>query len=136
MIRILGIDYGERRIGLAISDPLQIIATPLKVVDRKKTPKIFQEIKDLVKEKNISTVVVGFPLTMKGTFSKQTEATVEFIEKLKELLEVPIYTVDERMTSKEAEKILIQKGIKTGHNKSAVDQTSAIIILQEYLDSK
>ena len=136
MNRIIGIDYGERRIGLAISDLLQIIATPLKVIDRKKTSNFIPEIQDIVKEKKIATVVVGLPLTMKGTFSIQTEATVEFIEKLKKLLEVPVYTIDERMTSKEAEKILIQKGIKTGHNKSAVDQTSAIIILQEYLDSK
>lgn len=136
MKRIIGIDYGERRIGLAISDPLQIIATPFKVIDRKKTPEIFPDIQEIVNEKNISTVVVGLPLTMKGTYSKQTEVTVEFIDKLKELLEVPVYTVDERMTSKEAEKILIQKGIKTGHNKSAVDQTSAIIILQDYLDTK
>ncbi len=135
MSRILGIDYGERRIGLAISDPLRIIATPLKVIDRKKSPDFFLVIREIVIEKDISTVVVGIPLTMKGTASIQTNAVTEFINELQKILNIPVTTIDERMTSKEAEKILIQKGVKTGHNKSAVDQTSAIIILQEYLDS-
>ena len=136
MNRILGIDYGERRIGLAISDSLQIIATPLDVIDRKKTPQYISIIEKIVIQRKISKIVVGLPITMKGSISKQTELTILFIESLKKSLEVPVYTVDERLSSKEAKRILIIKGVKTGHNKSSVDLIAAGIILQEYLDSK
>ena len=136
MNRILGIDYGERRIGLAISDPLQIIATPLKVIDRKITPEYISVIQKIIIERNVKKIVVGLPLTMKGSISKQTELTLLFIDSLKKSFEVPVCTIDERLSSKEAKRILISKGIKTGHNKSSVDLIAAGIILQEYLDSK
>ena len=136
MKRILGIDYGERRIGLAISDPLQIIATPLNVIDRKNTPEYISIIQKIVIERNIVKIVVGLPITMKGSISKQTELTLLFIDNLKKSLEVPVCSIDERLSSREAKRILISQGIKTGHNKSSVDLIAAGIILQEYLDSK
>ena len=83
MKKILGIDYGERRIGISISDPLQIIASPLKVIDCKKEPKYIDKIKDITISNNIDLIIVGLPLTLKGTYSKQTEKTIEFIESLK-----------------------------------------------------
>tara|TARA_Y100001935_G_scaffold155915_1_gene128433 strand:- start:1848 stop:2258 length:411 start_codon:yes stop_codon:yes gene_type:complete len=134
--KVLGIDYGDRRIGIAISDPLQIIASPLKVINCKEQQQIINEIRNITDSYNIDTVVVGLPLTLKGKHSKQTEKTIKFIENIKKNINVSTKTVDERMTSLEAEKILIQKGIKTGHNKSKIDLTAAVIILQEYLDSK
>ena len=136
MKKVIGIDYGDQRIGIAISDPLQIIASPLKVINYMGEQQIFNEIKNITDSYNIDTIAVGLPLTLKGTHSKQTEKTIKFIENLKKNINVSIKTVDERMTSKEAEKILIQKGVKTGHNKSQIDLTAAVIILQEYLDSK
>ena len=136
MKKILGIDYGERRIGISISDPLQIIATPLKVIDVKKNNQFIDEIKTISIENNVETIVVGLPLTLKGTHSKQTEKTKLFIENIKKKINVSVKMIDERLTSLEAEKILIQKGIKTGHNKEKIDLTAAVIILQEYLDSK
>ena len=136
MKKILGIDYGERRIGISISDPLQIIATPLKVIDVKKNNQFIDEIKTISIENNVETIVVGLPLTLKGTHSKQTEKTKLFIENIKKKINVSVKMIDERLTSLEAEKILIQKGIKTGHNKDKIDLTAAVIILQEYLDSK
>ena len=135
MKKILGIDYGERRIGIAISDSLKIIASPLLVLDRKKNYNYLDDIKNLIIEHDIGLIVVGLPLTLKGTISIQTEKTQDFIKELDVIVDVPIKTIDERLTSLEAEKILIQKGIKTGHNKSQIDQVSAIIILQEYLDT-
>tara|TARA_Y100001968_G_C19447162_1_gene766069 strand:+ start:3098 stop:3508 length:411 start_codon:yes stop_codon:yes gene_type:complete len=135
MKKILGIDYGERRIGIAISDSLKIIASPLLVLDRKKNYNYLDDIKNLIIEHDIGLIVVGLPLTLKGTISIQTEKTQDFIKELDLIVDVPIKTIDERLTSLEAEKILIQKGIKTGHNKSQIDQVSAIIILQEYLDT-
>ena len=136
MKKILGIDYGERRLGISVSDSLNIIALPLMVIDRKKNIKYLDKIKKLIIENDISLIVVGLPITLKGTSSIQTEKTKIFISELSKKIDKPIKTIDERLTSIEAEKILIQKGVKTGHNKSQIDQISAIIILQEYLDSK
>ena len=136
MDRILGIDYGQRRIGVSISDPLKIIAQPLNIIDQKKNINVVNEIEKIIKDKNVSSLVVGLPLNMKGKYSEQTNKTQEFILKLKTRITIPIYTIDERLTSKEATKILIKKNIKTGHNKQAVDIMSAVIILQEYLDTQ
>ena len=135
MKKVLGIDYGDRRLGIAVSDSLNIIASPLMVIDRKKNSNYLDQIKNIIIEKDISLIVVGLPITLKGTSSKQTDKTKIFIKELGAHINTPIKTIDERLTSLEAEKILIQKGIKTGHNKSQIDQISAIIILQEYLDS-
>ena len=135
MNRILGIDFGERRIGISISDSLNIIASPLMVIDRKKIIKYLDKIRSITIENDVGLIVVGLPITLKGTLSKQTEKTLNFIDELSQKVDIPIKTIDERLTSLEAEKILIQKGVKTGHNKSQIDQLSAIIILQEYLDT-
>ena len=136
MNRILGIDFGERRIGISISDSLNIIASPLMVIDREKNNDYLEEIKSITIKNNIGLIVVGLPITLKGTSSQQTEKTLAFINALSKKVDISIKTIDERLTSLEAEKILIQKGVKTGHNKSQIDQVSAIIILQEYLDTK
>ena len=135
MNKVLGIDYGERRIGIAISDSLKIIATPLTVIDRKKQ-NYLETIQQIIIENNVELIIVGLPITLKGNQSIQTNKTNIFINELLKKIDIPIQTIDERLTSQEAEKILIQKGIKTGHNKSKIDQLSAIIILQEYLDTK
>ena len=83
MSRVLGLDYGERRIGLAISDPLGIIAMPLTTIDRNKTEHLISKISEIVSEKKITSIVVGLPLTLKGHYSKQTEIVLAFINKLK-----------------------------------------------------
>ena len=134
--RILGVDYGERRIGLALSDPLQIIAKPLTIIDRVKISDYIPLISNIVSEKNITSIVVGLPLTLKGKYSKQTKIVMAFVEQLKLELEIPINCIDERLSSVTAEKLLQMQSIKTGHNKGLVDETSAAIILQEYLDSQ
>jgi len=133
--RILGLDYGERRIGIALSDPLQIIAKPLTVIDRKKTDYIFQLSKIIV-ENEIISIVVGLPLTLKGKKSKQTKTVLSFIDELQSKLTIPILQIDERLSSIAAEKSLQMQNIKTGYEKGKVDETAAAIFLQEYLDSK
>lgn len=134
--RILGIDYGERRIGIALSDPLGIIAKPLTVIDRNISTDYISQLLDIVSSKQITNIVVGLPLTMMGGKSKQTEIVLSFIDQLKEVLSIPIITVDERLSSIAAKKSLQEQAIKTGHNKSRIDETSAAIFLQEHLDSK
>ena len=134
--RVLGLDYGERRIGLALSDPLGIIAKPLTIIDRKKTADHISRISEIVSERKITSIVVGLPLTLKGNHSKQTEIVLAFIDQLKSDLQIPIMTIDERLSSVAAEKALQAQAVKTGHNKGRVDETAAAIFLQEYLDSQ
>ena len=136
MSRVLGIDYGERRIGLALSDPMGIIAKPLRIIDRKKTTDYISEILNTSKEKNANIIVVGLPLTLRGKQSKQTEIVQKFIEKLTQLGKIPVVPIDERLSSVAAKKSLQEQGVKTGYEKSRVDETAAAIILQEYLDSQ
>ena len=99
MSRVLGIDYGERRIGLALSDPMGIIAKPLGIIDRKKTTDYISEILNTSKEKNVNIIVVGLPLTLRGKQSKQTQIVQKFIEKLTQLGKIPVVPVDERLSS-------------------------------------
>ena len=133
--RILGLDFGERRIGLALSDPLGIIAKPLTVIDIKKTKDYFSKISEIINNNDVSSVVVGLPLTLKGMHSKQTETVLSFIDQLKNKINLPVITIDERLSSLAAEKSLIHQGVKTGHNKALIDETAAAIFLQEHLDS-
>jgi len=133
--RILALDVGERRIGIAVSDPLKIIASPLTIIDRKITPDYTKEIKQLVLKNNIEKLVIGIPKTLKNTESIQTKIVIEFIQELQKNVDIPIETVDERLSSVSAQKSLVEQGIKTGHNKGKIDETAAAIFLQEYLDS-
>ena len=134
--RVLGLDYGERRIGLALSDPLGIIARPLTIIDRKKTKDYISRISEIISEKKITSIVVGLPLTLKGHNSKQTEIVLAFIDQLQSELQIPILSIDERLSSMAAKKSLQIQSVKTGHEKGRVDETAAAIFLQEYLDSQ
>jgi len=134
MSRALGIDYGDTRIGIALSDPMQIITKPY--VTLKNDKEFIDELKKIINEKEVKTIVVGYPVGMKGQITKQTEKVEVFIAQLKSTLEIEVIAIDERLSSVSAENILKQQGFKTGHNKSMIDDTSAAIILQEYIDSK
>ena len=129
-------DYGERRIGLALSDPLGIIAKPLKVIDRKKTVDYLSAIIETAKERDVHKIVVGVPFTLRGGRSKQTDIVTKFIKQLFNLGKIKIIPIDERLSSVSAKMSLHEQGIKTGHEKEKVDETAAAIILQEYLDSQ
>ena len=136
MNRAMGIDYGERRIGLAISDPLFIIAKPFKIIDRKKTINYFDEILKITIEYGIKKIIVGIPLKLNGEHTLQTKVVYGFIKELSLVYSHEIITIDERLSSVSAKNYLIEQGIKTGHNKGRIDETAAAIILQEYLDSQ
>ena len=134
MKRVLALDYGDKKIGVALSDPMEIIAKPLLVIDNKNYKHVLVEVKLLINDYNIKKIVVGLPLTLKNKKSIQTEKVLEFVEKIKVDIVVPVTTYDERLTSKMAIQSLIKQGIKTGHNKKDVDKTAAAIFLQNYLD--
>jgi len=132
--RILALDYGNKKIGVAISDPMKIIAKPLRIIINTKMEKIIDELNSLIEEFDIEIILVGMPITMKNTYSEQTDKVVQFIDYLQNNLKIKIDTYDERLTSKMAEKSLILQGIKTGHNKHEIDKAAAAIFLQNYLD--
>ena len=134
MNRALGIDYGDTRIGIALSDPLQIITKPYLTL--KNNSDFFVKLESIVNEKEVKIIIVGYPYGMKGQITKQTEKVDLFIDRLKQNIDIEVIKVDERLSSKSAENLLKKQGFKTGHNKSMIDDTSAAIILQEYIDSK
>ena len=122
--------------GLAVSDPLRIIAKPFKILDRQITSDYFSEIMNIISQHDINLIVVGLPLTLKGKYSKQTCVVQNFIDQLKQVVNIPVVHIDERLSSMAAIRSLQELGIKTGHEKGRIDETAAAIILQEYLDSQ
>ena len=135
MGRILGIDYGDSRIGLAMSDRLKIIASPFKTIRNVGNENCLQVFQSLIKEKDVETIVVGLPMGLKGQETAQTKKVREFVSLLY-ALNLPIRLEDERLSSVSAEKSMIQQNIKTGHNKGLIDQRAAAIILQQFLDKQ
>jgi putative Holliday junction resolvase len=134
MGRILAIDYGDQRIGLALSDPLKIIASPYKTIINN-NDHIVDLIQDIIIREDVKLTIVGLPLAMSGEDTAQTKKVKNFADKLS-LKGIKIKFVDERWSSKAAKRSMKDQGIKTGHNKSLVDQTAAAIFLQQYLDQK
>ncbi len=134
MNRILAIDYGEKKVGLALSDPLKIIAKPYKTINNISDEKLIESFNVIISDKNIDEIVIGLPLTMKNSFSKQTENVNKFIDFLKKKINIKVVVVDERLSSVEAKRSLVNQGIKTGHNKKDIDMTAAALFLQSYLD--
>lgn len=135
-MRILGLDYGERRIGVAISDPTGTTGQPLTVIDKRDSGSDIKKISDLVDEYGVDEVVVGLPVSLAGEIGPQAQIVLEFVEELKAELEVPVKTWDERLTTTAAGRALIESDVKRRRRKEVVDKVAAAIILQSYLDSK
>lgn len=136
MERYLGIDLGEKRVGLAVSDPTLLIAQPLKTLQFTKIPKLIQELREIIDEYHISKIIVGLPLTMKGTYSQKTRQVMEIVEKMRVEISVPIVTYDERLTTVQAHQTMQQMGKKPSRERDKVDQLAAMMILQNYLDQE
>ena len=133
MARALGIDFGEKRVGLALSDRSKLIASPYKTLQYISENDLISEIKKIVIDKEIGVFVIGLPLNMKGEDSDQTKKVRRF-KNLLSILGLPIIYEDERFSSIIAKNSLVLQNVKTGHNKSEIDRTAAAIILQQYLD--
>lgn len=134
--RILGLDIGDARIGVAISDPLYLTAAGIAAVHRKNMAKDLEAIKKLADEREAAEIVIGLPLNMDGTAGAQAEKVQSFGRKLERKTGLPINYQDERLTTFGAINDLVENGIKTGQNRDLVDIQSAAIILQRYLDKK
>ncbi len=135
-MRILGIDYGEKRIGLAISDPLGLTAQGLPTIVRANGEDYLQKLADVIKEKGVSRIIVGLPKSMNDTIGKKAEEVLEFVEVLKSNLNLPVVTVDERLTTVRAYKAMSETKMSLRKKQKRVDMISAQFILQSYLDRK
>jgi len=136
MGRILGIDFGTKRIGLAVTDPLKIFASPLKTV---RYHEFDEFIEEYIKTESIEEFVIGYPVTLNNRASESVKYINPFIKKLKKLFPgIPVTRVDERFTSVMALKTMIEGGVKKKQrrDKSMVDKISASIILQSFLDKR
>lgn len=134
--RILAIDYGEVRIGLAISDPMQIFAFPLMVIDLKKTTDSIQTIENVVKEKDVKKIIVGYPLKLNGSEGIQTEKVKRFVKEMKERINIDIEMIDERLTTMSAQRELKQVGINHKKQRRIIDEVAASKLLEMYLEMK
>jgi len=135
--KYLSLDVGDVRIGVAKSDIMGMIATPLEVIDRRKT-KAVKRIKFLCEEHGTKSIVIGIPISLDGTEKRQAEKVREFMAKLvKKIPEIEFIEIDERLSTVSADKILQSNGVKGAINKrKTVDQVAAAVILQTYLDMK
>lgn len=134
-MRILGIDYGDSRIGIAVSDPMGWTAQGLETVKSKESvKKALLRIDEIIKQYGVTKIVIGYPLNMNGTAGPRTERTEAFIGKLAELGSFEIIKWDERLTTVSAHRTMNELGIKASNKKNIVDTMSAVFILQGYLD--
>lgn len=136
MARKIGLDLGDVNIGIAFSDPLCMFASGFVNYRRQSLEKDLQYIADLVKEKDVDTIVVGLPKNMDGTDGVRVEFTYNFTNELKRYTDVPIVYQDERLSTVSAEKMLISADVSREKRKKVIDKVAASIILQNYLDKK
>ncbi len=132
MKRILGLDVGEKRIGVAVSDPLGYTAQGISTIKREDVV----DLKKIVGDYNIEKIVVGLPKNMDGSVGEQGKKILAFIEDLKKEINLPILTWDERLTTKEAEGVLLRADLSRAKRKKVIDKLAAALILQNYLDSQ
>ncbi len=134
-MKILGLDYGEARIGVAVSDALGMLANPLDTICEKDREKQLEKTAEVVKLHSVEKIVVGNPKRMDGTLGHRAEYTEEFARDLSNLTGIPYIMWDERLSSTEAHRILESGGVSGKKRKTKVDKIAAVIILQGYLDS-
>ncbi len=135
MKRIMGIDYGTARIGVALSDELQMLAHPAETIARAKIANPATRIAALALEKNVERIVVGLPRHMNGSAGASAEEAAKFAEKVKALVQCEVLTWDERLSTVAAHRALREVGKKTRETRGYVDQVAAQMLLQSYLDS-
>ena len=125
-MRVMGLDYGSKTVGVAISDPLGITAQGIETIDR---------IEELVKEYEVEKIVLGFPKNMNNTIGERAEKSLELKAMLERRIGIPVIMCDERLTTVEAERTLIESNVRRENRKKYVDKIAAVFILQGYLDS-
>ncbi|MBQ6794900.1 MAG: Holliday junction resolvase RuvX [Clostridia bacterium] len=135
-MRIIGLDYGEARIGVAVSDLLGTIANPLDTISEKDREKQLLKVLEVIEREKADKIVVGLPKRMDGTLGHRAEYTKAFAEELSERCSLPLVMWDERLSSSEAHRMLDAGGVSGKKRKTKVDKIAAVLILQTYLDSQ
>ena len=134
-MRVLGLDHGTKRIGIAISDELKMIAQPLEYIEAEPFAPFLERLKQIIREKQVELIIVGMPRNMDGSYGPAALKVREFVAVLKDAVAIPIRTLDERLTSAQANRFLIQADVRRSERKEKVDKTAAALLLQGYLDS-
>ncbi len=138
-MRILGLDYGSKTVGVAISDPLGITAQSLETIWRERENKLrktYARIEELIQEYGVDRIVLGLPKHMNNDIGDRAEKSLEFGEMLRKRTGLEVVMLDERLTTVEAERTLIENGVKKEDRKQHIDKIAAVFILQKYLDTK
>lgn len=134
--RLIGLDIGDRRIGIAIADPLGITAAGLETIERQNSKVDVEKVKELAERHGATQIVVGLPLNMDGTSGEQADKVRSFASKLARATGLPIVYEDERLSTVSAIRTLTVQGVDTGKNRDIVDRQAAAIILQKFLDRR
>lgn len=135
-MRILAIDHGSKRMGIAVSDELKMIAQPLEFVPAEPADAFFNRLTEIIREKEVELILVGMPRNMDGSYGPAASKVQEFVAALKDKIDVPIKLWDERLTSTMANRILIEGNVRREQRKQKVDKMAAAILLQSYLDGR
>jgi putative Holliday junction resolvase len=136
MMRVLALDVGDKRIGVAISDPSQVLARSLKVIQRRSRQEDFAAVARLVEEYEVEKVVVGYPLSLDGKAHAQAKKVERYATGLAESLTVPMLLWDERFSTVIAERLMREAGLRGKKRRKGIDAVAAAVILQDYLDSR
>jgi putative pre-16S rRNA nuclease len=134
--RVLGMDVGARRIGLAVSDPLGITAQGIETLERRNKRTDFAILERVIRRYEVGEIVVGYPLRMSGSTGNQSEKMAAFAEELRRKFELPVHLWDERLTTAEAHRVLDQTEMSTRRRSEVVDQMAAVLILQSFLEAR
>ena len=135
-MRVLALDVGERRIGVAVSDPLQVLARSLQVIKRKRLEDDLAILVGLVEDLEVETVLVGYPRTLRGEVGQQARLVDAFVEALQQVIDAQVVLWDEWLSTVSASRILDEQGLDAREQRSRIDATAAAIILQAYLDGR
>jgi putative Holliday junction resolvase len=134
-MRILALDHGTRRIGVAISDELKMIAQPLEFIAAEPFIEVVARLKQIIQEKQVELIVVGMPRNMDGSYGPAAARVQEFVSELKKMVPLRIKKWDERLTTAQANRVLIGANVRRQERKQKVDKMAAAILLQSYLDA-
>ena len=135
MSRWLAIDYGEKRIGIAITDPLKLFVKPYTTINNSSDEQVFNELKGIFESQKIEKIIIGLPINIEGEDTLKTLEVKAFQQKLAEFTSIPLHWWDERYSTCEANEFLKQKGVNWKNSKKVVDQIAAAVILKSYMDN-
>ena len=136
MTRIMGLDVGDKTIGVALSDPMFLMAHPIETIKRKKASLDIQRLVEIIEKEDVKTIVVGLPKNMNNSIGPQSMKVMSFVDLLKKQTDKDIIYEDERMTTLQSERVLIDMDVRRENRKKYIDKIAATFILQSYLDRR